>query len=308
MVDGVPVSTDSNSFPEVPIPPEEGIREADERVRRAYSRRGIELSSYENLNTFFPTSTACHFYHAQLASRRVVVVVAVVAWTEDLAAAVLEVLLSLRVDPDPPGLPPVFQFHSAHPIPPVLATLFGQTPASNFECLALLAVGFGSNLLPQRAYQLAAMAMHLLRECLGVHTALDDPQGLEVIAEVVRRDFSAERFPEDGAPQNALLALGFLLGEMLRSRLAYTSRWVKLEDFASWPVLLFGPETAWTWESKGEKGPDSESGHGDAPQIVFNPILSVIALHQGSTPTLLADAVKSLEDKCEGVFAKLDEN
>jgi hypothetical protein len=280
--------------PEVQISPGDSIEEADRKVAAAFRQRGVAPLAFEHLNTLLPTSSICHFFQVDCEGRRHVAVVSSQPLEESALLAVLNILLNIRMDPDPPGPPPRFRFYSAYPVAPVLETLFGDSAASEFECRAALVVGYSADIDPDHCYHLAAVAVHLLRECLGLRTALEDPEGESVIAEAMGRWFTTSRFPEGGEPVNAIVTLGFLYGELVRVRLPYLSRWEIARDVSPWPVLVFGQ-------------PHQEGSEGRSP-VVFNPVGSIVAIYQGSPVTSLREAIDLLARQCETSIAAIDEN
>lgn len=312
-------------------------------MRNAYREAGATVLAFEHLNTLLSTSSFCHFLHAELDGKVYVAVVSTRPWDESTTLAVLNVLLNLRMDPEPPGSWPLFRFYGAHPVSPVLLTLFGDEAPSAFECRAALVVGYGADVRPAQSYQLATVAVRLLRECLGLKTSLLDPRAEEVVAEALSRWFRPDRFPEGGAPINSLVVLGFLYGESLRARLPYASRWVRLKDSPPWPVLVFGGRT----ERGRSQGPERSAGMGaqaagaeekagaeggasgakisaarvraagsssssstvgsDRSHVVFSPVSTVISAYQEGAPRLLREASAALEGKCEEVLGAFDE-
>jgi hypothetical protein len=288
-------------FPEVEIHATDSIAQAEKKVERAYEERGGVLLAYENLNSLLPTSSYCHFFQVHFEGRECVIVVMCGSWDEKSLLTILNVLLNIRLDPDPPGPPPLFRFYCAHPVPPVLSTLFGDLPASDFECRAALVARFGSELQGSQSLQLAAVGMHLLRECFGVRSSFFDPQADERIATVAADAWSGGRIPAGAAPLNALIVLGFLHGEVLRARLLHESRWVRLKDAnATWPVLVFGqPGDA------GEEAPEGETEAAAAapnrqgsPQVIFSPIAAVISVYQDKDVPRFVQAGRALQEKC----------
>jgi hypothetical protein len=287
-------------FPEVEIQATDSIAQAEKKVERAYEERGGVLLAYENLNSLLPTSPYCHFFQVRFEGRECVVVVMSADWDEKSILTILNVLLNIRLDPDPPGPPPMFRFYCAHPVPPVLSTLFGDLPASDFECRAALVARFGSELQPSQSLQLAAVAMHLLRECFSVRSSFYDAAADERIATVAAEEWGGGRIPEGAAPLNALIVLGFLHGEVLRARLLHESRWVRLKDASTWPVLVFGDAGE---EAAGLDAPAAEVEGGSkppqgSPQVVFSPIAAVIAVYQDKDVARFLQAGEALEKKC----------
>src|SRR2546428_5902695 len=281
-------------FPDVEINPGESIQSAAEKVAQAYQARGAVLVGNESLTALLP-SASCQLLETHVDKRQCIVVVETSPWDERSILAVLNILLSLRSDPDPPGPPPLFRFYSAHPVPPVLMVLFGDSHASDFECRAAVVAHFGNDLQPSQSLQLAAVSIHLLRESLGLKTSFYDPAGEKILGNVIVELFGGGSFPEGAAPINAVIVLGFLYGEILRARLPYPSRWIRIKEYAPWPALAFGPRAA-----PGKAGEESQG----VPQVIFSPIHSVIGVYQGGSDNLLSEAGEALEERCAEELGK----
>jgi hypothetical protein len=296
-------------FPEVEIHATDSIHQAERKVEKAISAKGGALLAYDNLNTILPTSSFCHFFQTQIDGRECVITVMAAPWEEKTLLTVLNVLLNIRLDPDPPGQTPLFLFYGAHPLPPVLHTLFGDTPLAEFECRAALVARFATELLPSHAFQLAAVGMHLLREQLGVKTSFFDQQGEDHIGKALAEDLGSAALSDGGAPLNALITLGFLYGEILRARVPHPSRWIRLKESSPWPVIVFGnPDKAPpdALPGDGDEPPAVEShapaaeGEEDkgAPQVVFSPIASLLSAYQDKSRSRLAESSTALLAKC----------
>lgn len=270
-------------LPEVSLTPDEPLESAVQRVQRAYAAQGARLLELEQVGSSTPAAGKfrCRYFQALWGGRPVVNVVAAGTWTDDATLGVLNLLLHVRTDPDPPGASPRIKFYSAMPVPPVLLGIFGDSPASEFECRAAVAVRFGGDLAPGAALQMGAVALHLLRECLGVRTSFFDADGDLHISAALTEGFGGGRFPEEGSPLNALISLGFLYGEMLRVHSAPPSRWVQVKSLGPWPVLVFGAE-----------GDGANKG---VPQVVFNPIHTLLNAFQQGSATLLRETRSALE-------------
>jgi len=294
-------------FPEVEITPEDTIQVADKKVAVAFEALGTPLLGFESLNSLVPTSASCHFFQTSFQDRQRVLVVMVAEWDEQTTIGVLNILLNIRIDPDPPGPPPVVHFYSAHPVPAVLRSLFGDSPASNFECQAALVAHFGNDLAPAHSMQLAAAALHLLRHSLGVGISFFASDAELVLARALVRWFGPDDFPEECSPINSVTVLGFLYGEILRARSAHASRWAMIKDTAPWPALIFGPLPEEASDAPAESPTDSPRGPGSpsggVPQVVFSPIPYVINVYQDGSETSLRDASASLEMKCREMLA-----
>jgi len=273
------------SLPEIEPRSDETLESFASRVQRAFLAAGVRLEELEPFAASSEPAQWCKFFQGRVKDRECVVIVAVSEWTEGILIAVLNLLLHIRTDPDPPGPPPLFRFYSTKPVPVVLRGLFGDSAASEFECRAALVAKFGNELGPASALQLGAVAIHLLRECFGARTSFFDADGDLRIAACVTESLKASSFPDGASPLNSLLVLGFLYGELLRIRLAPPSRWTVLKNVGPWPVLVFGPEPA-------------PAGGPGVPQVVFSPIHTLLSLHKDGSRTLLREAREALESAC----------
>lgn len=272
--------------PRAEIGEKDTLTDAIAKVEAAYEPLGATLLGFENLNSFLPVSTYCNFFQTCVDGRERILVVMVGEWDEKAILTVLNVLLELRMDPDPPGSVPLFRFYGAGEVPAVLRTLFGDSKLCDFECRAVLLAHFGKELRPDQALQFAAVAQNLLRECVGVETGFFDPVGIETLNRAVVGRFVAERLGDDAAPLNALICIGFLYGEMLRVRYAYPCRWVALQAQGPWPLLAFSAPAQVT--------PSPVEGPAKQPSVVFNPIGTLISLYKGGKDGLLEEAAAEL--------------
>lgn len=285
---------------EVDIQTTDSLSEAVAKIEKGYEQMGASLLAFENLNTFLPISSFCRFFQASFPDREVVLIVMTGAWDEKVVLTILNVLLEIRMDPDPPGRMPQFRFHAAEPVPAVLNTLFSDASLSEFESRAVLVVHFGRDLDPASAFQLAAVGKHLLRECLGVATDFFDPASVGVLDEIVYVGFREVGFAEDGAPLNTLVSLGFLYGELLRQRFKYSSAWMRLQQQGPWPVLVYGAAAEGAQEDETEKVQDDSSAEGASTErgdahVVFNPIGTLISLYREGERGRLERAAEELE-------------
>jgi hypothetical protein len=265
----------------------DSLSEAVAKVEKGYEQLGASLLAFENLNTFLPISPFCRFFQASFPDREVVLVVMTGAWEEKVLLTILNVLLEIRMDPDPPGRLPSFRFHATETVPPVLQTLFGDAPVSEFESRAVLVVHFGRDLEPTSAMQFAGVAKNLLRECLGVSADFFDTDSVLRLDETVVDGFRQAGLAEDGAPLNALVSLGFLYGELLRERFGYPSTWLRLQKQGPWPVLVFGAQLA---EGDSEVEKTASGTH-----VVFNPIGTLISLYKEGKAGRLGREAEELE-------------
>jgi hypothetical protein len=277
-------------FPEVEIRSEDPLPAACERVERAFLLLGCPLHAFDHLNAEFPTAQSCRFYQTSDGQHEYILVVTVGGWTDERVLAVLNILLNIRMDPDPPGQTPRIRFYGPERVPGVLAALFGDSTASQFECRAALVAQFGNDIKPGQSLQFAAVAIHLLRECFGVVSSFYDADCPTKIEAVLMGQFSKESFGPDASPLNSLLALGFLYGESLRGKASRPSRWAILKDSGPWPVLIFGLDPS--------QGVAPDSPPETIPQVVFNPIASLVHAYQSATGGVLEAARASLEVAC----------
>ncbi len=277
-------------FPGVTIEHGDSVEAAADKVAFMCRALGEDLYSLEPLNSLLPTSAYCHFFQTRLEGRDCVVVVMIKDWDEGSLIRILNVLLEIRMETGSAGSPPLFRFCSVQPVPPVMRTLFGDSLVAEFECRAAPVVRFGGELEVEMAMQVAAVGMFLLREILGLETDFWDDQGEERVMSALRDHLAADGFPEEGAPLNTLVALGFLYGERQRATLPHSSSWVELEELGPWPGVVF--------EETRRRG---ESKHA-VKRVAFSPISLVIGAFQKGTPSVLSDGVKELRAKCAAEF------
>lgn len=291
-------------FPEVDITADDSIDSAAQKVEEAFEAHNSDLMGFEHLNSHFPTSSWCRFYQTRLEGGEHLIIVTMAPWDEQSVLTVLNILLNIRLDPDPPGSSPRFRFLGPYPPPAVLQSLFGDAPVSAFECYAALVANFGNDLLSQDAMQLAAVAVHLLRERLGVSSGFFDLEGDLRIGSVVVEQFREDAFPAETVPLNSMILLGFLYGEILRSRLPYPARWVRLKDGTPWPLLVLGKEPEGGTADSTSLPEGAAVTPGGVPQVVFNPISWVLNLRQTRVPALLRQATVELEGKCAETLSR----
>jgi len=279
--------TDPMDFPRVEVLSDDSIDQADERVEKAYEDAGAEFVAFENLNSSLGHAGHCHFFHAVLDDRPAVVVVATGEWDEETTITALNVLLELRLDPDPPGSQPQFRFHSHEAVPEILTLLFGDSPLSELEWRACLVARFGHELSASASQQLATVACYLSRSVFGVELALGD-DSLDGIASVVCERLAAAHPPAE--PLNALILYGCLFGECLRAIVDRPSRWLRVRQFDPWPALVF---------ANSSPDEDVDAGSQTADQIAFSPIAHVIHLYQTGERDALKIAADGLKAKCQ---------
>lgn len=273
-------------FPGVTIEYGDSVEVAADRVASECRKAGEDLFSLEPLNSMLPTSGFCHFFQTRLDGRDCVVVVMVKDWDDASMIRILNLLLEIRMEASSSGSPPLFRFCSVQPVPPVMETLFGDAIVAEFECRAAPVVRFGGELEVEMAMQVAAVGMFLLREILDLRADFWGDAGEERLVEALERYLAAEEFPDEGAPLNTLVALGFLYGERQRARLPYPSSWVKLEDLGPWPSVVF-------------EEPPGDDDEVTTKRVAFSPIALMIGAYQDGDATVLTGAVRDLRAKCD---------
>ena len=284
-------------LPRVEIRPGDSVYQADEKVEKAFEEVGASLLAFSSLNTLLGTSGFCHFFQVEHQGCQYIIVVMTEPWDEKALITILNVLLEMRVDPDPPGCRLAFRFYSRYEVPRVFRTLFGDSPVCEFESRASLVARFGNELKPVECPQLAAAAALLTRQCLSVGSGLFDPDAQENVENVVCDFLRRENLPME--PLNSLIILGCLYGESLRSRLEYPSRWGRVGQYDPWPGLLFGRMNG---------GADASSGAdaSEVCQVAFNPVAHVAHLYKSGKRGQLAAATAKLLERCHAVLAESD--
>src|SRR5262249_14194936 len=168
------------------------------RLEQAFRARGIQLSGFETLNTSLPISRFANFFQGVVGGREVIFVVMTEEWVSSHLVAILNILLEIRADPDPPGADLLFHFYSAHPVPSIFKTLFGDHRIGPLECRAAMVAGLGSDLRADDCTRLASVAVHLLASA-GVKTSFKDPEGIHRIRDFIVREIHPLKLPRDGA-------------------------------------------------------------------------------------------------------------
>lgn len=271
-------------FPGVTLESGDSVEVAADKIAVQCRSAGEDLYSLEPLNSMLPTSGYCHFFQTRIDGRMCVVVVMVKDWDDASMVQILNLLLDIRMETSSSGEPPLFRFCCVHPVPPVLDSLFGDSVVSEFECRAAPVVRFGGDLEVEMAMQVAAAGLFLMREIFGLRADFWSKDGDERIVEALERHLSAEKFPEEGAPLNTLVALGFFYGERQRARLEYPSSWIQLTDLGPWPSVIF-----------------EEPPRGDevtTKRVAFSPISLVIGAYQDGDAEVLLRAAEELAAKC----------
>jgi hypothetical protein len=253
-----------------------------ERLERECQNRGIQLVGFRSLNTVLPTARFSNFFQARIEGVETVLVVMTEEWTNTNLVTLLNIMLDIRADPDPPGTVLAFKIFSAHPVPPLLHTLFGDYRISPIECRAAMVAQFGNDLQPVDCPRLAASAMHFLAS-LGTRIDFRDPRGVQKIADAVIREVRSQGFPLEGTPLNFLICLGCLFGEVVRTLLPHQTEWTAVKEYLPWPCLVV---RGWSRPAAGAAR--------KMVQLGFSPIAMVIQLSQGGEAELLERSVSSL--------------
>ena len=263
-------------FPDVKLSQGDSIFKADERVEHEFERAGLSLVVFEGLNSYLDIGSYCHFFHVpglveDSGERWTGVVVVVTRPLEEKNLIhILNILLEIRMNPDPPGSRAAIQFYSPYELPRVLQSVFGSSACCGFECRALLVARFGHEIQPGACQQLAAMAANLSKEYFDLRLSFVDPAAEELIERVILEHFAPDT--ECAEPVNSLIGLGCLFGEALRSRSPSGSFWADSEECRPWPALILGGA-----------GSDGET-------VVANPIALTMQCFQDRKPGLLVEA------------------
>jgi hypothetical protein len=256
-------------LPVVDISPQDTIDQADEKVEKAFEAEGAVLVAFENLNSLLGTSSTCHFFQVEYQQRQCILVVTTAAWDEGTVLTVLNILLEMRLDPDPPGSKLFFHFYSGHRVPDILFALFSDSPASAFECRACMVARFGHELQPASCQQLAAVGVSLCREYFSRSLDMQDLNGGVAGLAGVLGDLGREGLPAE--PLNALIVLGCLFGELVRGQLRLPSRWGAPPESSPWPGLIV---------SAPAPVPRAPGSKPQTIDVVFDPIGQVLRLYQ----------------------------
>lgn len=325
-------------FPAVHLEPGDSIFQIDEKVEKAFEQAGLSLIAFDGLNAFLDISSSCHFFQVPHEQEPGVIVVLSEPWEERTLIQVLNVLLEMRMDPDPPGSRLSFNFYCPYEVPAVLLSTFGSSPCCFFECRALLVARFGHELGPWHGQQLGALAVFLVRDCFQQKTDFFDPGGDVALENLLLEEFLKDK--ECLEPINSLMAIGCLYGEILRTKLPYRARWAEVEECNPWPGLVFDrggvDEGAHDAPGQGAIGKGdigkgdigkADLGKGDldgrdpasdeasdpasdtdaakpAREVVFNPIAHVVQFFKSPTGGAFARAREELERRCRDTLGE----
>jgi len=278
-------------LPTLEIAPGEPLLQAVARLDRECQKSGIQLVGFENLNTVLPFSRFSNFFQARIGGVETIFLVMTDEWNNANLVRILNILLEIRADPDPPGSKLRFKIYSAHPVPVLLKTLFGDYWISPVECEAAMVARFASELTAGDCPRLAAAALHFLRS-LGRETDFRDPKGIATISEVVLLEVHELGLPPEGTPLNFLICVGCLYGELLRSMLVYPSEWIMVKEYLPWPCLAIRPV----------RDPGASPAPAALHHLGFSPIALVIQLSQGGDPQLLEKSASMLEERSRKEF------
>jgi hypothetical protein len=279
-------------LPALEILPGETVFQVSRRLEVECRDRGIALSGFETLNTSLPISRFANFFQAWSDGQETVIVVMTGEWTGEVLMKILNILLEIRADPDPPGAKLRFRFFSAHPVPAILDTMFGDYRLGPVECRAAMVTSFGFNLRPEACPRLAAVGLQLLG-MLGLRTGFTEERGIRRLAEFVIQEVRGPAFPPDGAPLNTMICTGCLYGEMLRSRLPWWTEWTMVKEYQPWPCIIV------------RQAADAARGNGRRT-LGFSPIAMVILLSQEGGIELLEKQAENLADRCRAEFRGVD--
>ncbi len=278
-------------LPPLAILPGESVFQAVSRLEQEFRSRGIQLSGFETLNTSLPISRFANFFQGWVDDKEVIFVVMTEEWASAHLVAILNILLEIRADPDPPGAELKFHFYSAHPVPAILQTLFGDHRIGPLECRAAMVARFGHDLHVDDCTRLASVAVHLL-SLTGVRTGFKDSDGIRKVRDFVLQEVRDLKLPRDGAPLNLLVCLGCLYGEVLRSKLAYRTEWALAKEYQPWPCLVV----------RAQPGEASLKAPLISQNLGFSPIAMVILLSQDGGPETLEKGEAILTERCRKEF------
>ncbi len=276
-------------LPELEIVPGEPIAQAVRRLQEQCRERGIQLCGFETLNTSLPISRYSNFFQAWVNGKETIIVVLTEEWTNQTMVTILNILLEIRADPDPPGSRLRFKFFSPNELPPILKTLFGDHRVSELECRAAMAAFFGNDLQASDCTRLASVGLQLLKS-IGIRTSFDDSDGIRRVTQFILKEIYDLKFSPDGAPLNTLICLGCLYGEMVRTKLPFNTDWAMVKEYQPWPCLVVRPPSP--IERKSSKS-----------FLGFSPIALVILQSQEGEEGILEEGKVLLEERCRQEFS-----
>lgn len=223
------------AFPEVKIIPEESLDEAFQRAFSALKDAGYDPIEPESINALLSSKTFGKLFNVFTKETNEIFYVCTSVWTESITLNVLNDLLRLRMTA--PEIAHtgrvVIRFLSGHPVPPSLEYILSDTSHGRFESACMLRLKLPAPLSPADMPSIGERALVLMKEIYRDPPRLEDLASAEKIDRIILNEMRAgaphnQSLPDDAySPDYSLIAVGTILGEMLRRNPALDARWVK---------------------------------------------------------------------------------
>ncbi|WP_287128609.1 hypothetical protein [Candidatus Cyanaurora vandensis] len=274
-------------FPEVSLAVGDGLEEGYRYVLERFEQQGFNPQTLEEITVQLPCREQVRLFTLNGSNCLYLFTVVTDPWQEALVVDVLNSLLSLRQATQGPRL--VFQFFTAHPLPPALAYIFEDSFRGALECDALLEIRFDfeETVDLDRPTYLARQCQRWIQD--HFHRTLYPTQleTLNWINQLVLEQLRAPYLPDQllsehtYEPINSLFALGCFVGEVLISHPQLYGRWVHSEQVGGLALQvcprLNPPRNRWfSWRERPAPAPAPTWAEG----LVLNPIGKVVKLFQ----------------------------
>lgn len=204
-------------LPDVELEPGMDLDEAHERAVGAFDEAGFYVTEGTIMNSVDgPLDGAAKLFNFHDDAGMYTGVVYADEWDEEVANGVLSLASSIRPEPSDG----VFVVSATEP-PAALEYLTGAHPRSAYALEAKGEVQNGPAFAADAAEHYAAVGRELVARHFGVEVDVDDVDELETIDDLVLSELRPEDDPERPAqgyvPHDALVPIGTLAGEVMRS-------------------------------------------------------------------------------------------
>lgn len=272
-----------NKIPAVELVPGCQIEQAEEKVCSAFAEEELGFVSIQEINSRFPCLDLCRFYETVIDEDDVLVsIVSIGSWEEHETLNVLNILVGLRLNPDPLGRNVRMRFFSVDEVPAVLQLIGGDTVFSELEARACLVARFGEDIRPENCQQMGAAGMHLVHSLLGAEVSLLAVGASDTLEQAICDTLEREE-PPASEPLNSMILLGCLFGEIVRSQVKLSSTWLALPQFKPWPAVVF---------TRAEESDGKDS-------VAFSPIAHIRSLLESRERGVLGKSLEELKSACE---------
>lgn len=225
-------------WPEIKVKPEEPLDDAFMRAVVALQEAGHEPIEPESINALLSSKGFGKIFNVFTKDTNELFYVCTSVWTESTTLAALNDLLRLRMTA--PEISHtgrvVIRFVSGHPVPKSLEYILSDTSHGRFESTCMLRLKIPSPLTPPEMPKIGDRGMTIMKEIYRDPPRLEDLASAEKIDRIILNEMRGgakhnESLPDDAySPDYSLIAVGAILGEMLRRNPAIDARWINSDE------------------------------------------------------------------------------